>query len=376
MKRKIFWEHPVAFVILLSVFLAFACSKKESEKMPKALKEKNQAVVLEEFVFSELPTPACHASTLAETPEGLVAAWFGGKEEGASDVDIWLSRKTEGRWSQPVDVASGKEADGTRYPCWNPVLFQIRGGNLLLFYKAGPNPREWWGMLKKSPDGGKTWGLAKRLPKGILGPIKDKPVLLSNGNLLCGSSEEPGGWRVHMEWTPDFGKTWQRTPDLNDPQKVMAIQPTILRHADGRLQILCRTKSKRIYQSWSKDLGKTWSPLAPTELPNPNSGIDAVTLKDGRQLLVYNPTEAHRVPLSVAISGDGEHWQRLFDLEALTNSKAANREEFSYPAAIQTSDGLVHVTYTWNRLKIKHVVIDPEKISVEKFEKGFGHERK
>ncbi|NOY76681.1 MAG: exo-alpha-sialidase [Calditrichaeota bacterium] len=331
--------------------------------MPKSLKEKNHAVILEEFVFQNPPTPACHASTIAEAPEGLVAAWFGGREEGAPDVDIWVSRKAGNRWSRPVDAASGKAADGNRYPCWNPVLFQVPGGELLLFYKVGPNPREWWGMLKKSSDGGRTWGPAKRLPEGILGPVKDKPLLLPDGRLLCGSSEELGGWRVHMEWTPDFGKTWQRTPDLNDPKKVMAIQPTLLRYTAGRLQILCRTKSKRIYQSWSNDQGKTWSPLAPTDVPNPSSGIDAVTLKDGRQLLVYNPTVRNRVPLSVAISRDGEHWQRVFDLEPVTDPKKANREEYSYPAVIQTSDGLVHVTYTWNRVKIKHVVIDPEKIS-------------
>lgn len=325
--------------------------------------KKPSALVLQEFIFEEGPTPSCHASTIAETPEGLVAAWFGGKEEGASDVAIWCSQKKSGRWSKPVAVATGKTSDGKQFPCWNPVLFQIPGGDLLLFYKVGPNPREWWGLLKRSSDGGKPWSGPEELPKGILGPIKDKPVLLKNGTLLCGSSDEKGGWRVHMEMTSDFGKTWSRTPDLNNPVRVQAIQPTILTYGADSLQILCRTRSKRIYSSWSHDQGKTWSPLEPTELPNPSAGVDAVSLADGRQLLVYNHSDHARVPLSVAVSKDGLHWRRVLDLEpAVVNGKKV-QGEFSYPAVIQTSDGLVHVTYTWRRKKIKHVVLNPAKIS-------------
>ena len=133
-----------------------------------------------------------------------------------------------------------------------------------------------------------------------------------------------------------------------------AIQPATLRHGD-RLQILCRSKHGRIVESWSDDNGKTWSELKRTALPNPNSGIDAMTLKDGRQLLVYNPTRAGRSPLHVAVSKDGKDWQDVLVLEKEPG-------EFSYPAVIQTSEGLVHISYTWKRQRVRHVVVDPTKL--------------
>ena len=126
------------------------------------------------------------------------------------------------------------------------------------------------------------------------------------------------------------------------------------------MQILCRSKQGNIIQSWSNDVGKTWSALSKTTLPNPNSGIDAVTLKDGRQLIVYNPdvTDKERYndrsKLRVAMSIDGENWNDIMDLENGTS------EEYSYPAIIQTSDGLIHITYTYERRNIKHVVIREE----------------
>lgn len=354
---------PTLILTLFFSLLLVACGHKESKKASAGKGKSRAAIVLQEFIFNEGPTPSCHASTIAETPEGLVAAWFGGKEEGAPDVDIWLSRKKQEKWTKPVAVATGVQKDGSRFPCWNPVLFQIPNGDLLLFYKVGPNPRQWWGMLQRSSDNGSTWSKAQRLPENILGPIKDKPVLLTNGVLLCGSSEEPGGWRVHMEMTPDFGKTWQRTPDLNDPKMVQAIQPTILTYPSGNLQILCRTRNKKLYESWSSDSGKSWSPLTPTVLPNPSAGVDAVTLRDGRQLLVYNHSTTARVPLSVAVSRDGKTWKRVLDLESIAEHRNEGKVEFSYPAVIQARDGLVHVTYTYNRRKIKHVVLDSRKIS-------------
>ena len=311
-----------------------------------------------EFIFTHPPFPSCHAATLAETPAGLVTACFGGSREGAPDVGIWTSRQVGGAWQPPVQVADGLHA-GQRYPCWNPVLHQEAGGTLLLFYKVGPDPARWWGMVMDSTDGGQIWSAPRRLPEGILGPIKNKPLRLADGSLLCPSSSEDIGWRVHLERSADRGATWERIPVPGDFQ---AIQPSLLRHSGGKLQMLCRSKAGWIVTAWSPDSGRTWSALEKTELPNPNSGIDAVTLADGRQLLVYNhsgiPTGKRggpRTPLNAAVSKDGLRWNTALALESEPG-------EYSYPAVIQAADGRIHILYTWQRVNICHVALDPAEL--------------
>jgi predicted neuraminidase len=116
-----------------------------------------EGVVSQEMIFEQAPFNSCHASTIAETPRGLVAAWFGGSAEGNADVSIWVSRQRDGRWTPPVEVANGSQDGGKRQPCWNPVLYQAPGGPLLLFIKVGPSPRAWWGMVMTSVDDGQTW---------------------------------------------------------------------------------------------------------------------------------------------------------------------------------------------------------------------------
>jgi predicted neuraminidase len=303
------------------------------------------------FIYETAPYPSCHASTIEETPSGLVAAWFGGKHEKNPDVGIWFSQYVNGKWDTPVEVANGVQGDGRRYPLWNPVLFQVPRKELILFYKEGPAPDAWWGMLKRSFDGGKTWSAAEKLPKDIYGPVKNKAVLLKDGTLLCPSSSEDNDWRLHMEFTRDGGKTWSRTGPLNDGVTTSAIQPSVLFLPDGRLQLVCRSENGFILQAFSSDLGRTWTALEPSTLVNPNSGIDAVTLKDGRHVIVYNPVKKGRSPISVAISSEGKTWK---DIATLENEPG---EEFSYPAVIQTKDGKVHITYTWKRKKIKHVIL-------------------
>jgi len=323
----------------------------------------DDAVLSREFIFEEAPFAACHASTIAETHGGLVAAWFGGTKEGNRDVGIWLARKEGNAWSKPVKVADGQDDAGMRYPCWNPVLYQHKDGLLLLFYKVGPAPSRWWGVMTDSTDSGKTWSLPRRLPEGFLGPIKNKPVALADGSLLCPSSTEDHGDRAHMERTNDLGAHWTKTEPLNDGKEFAIIQPTILVHSNTQLQILCRSQQGSIMESWSNDAGKTWSPLTPTSLPNPNSGIDAVTLTDGRFLLVYNHARNRRTPLNIALSVDGKSWKAGPVLEQ-------EQGEFSYPAVIQTADGLVHITYTWKRKRIAHVVVDPGKLTTHQVPSG------
>jgi predicted neuraminidase len=315
-------------------------------------------VIATEFIYERAPFPECHASTIAETASGLVAAWFGGTREKHPDVGIWVARHDGKAWSTPVEVANGVQDATTRHPCWNPVLFQLPRGQLLLFYKVGPSPSTWWGMLIRSDDGGRSWSKPEKLPDEIAGPIKNKPVLLADGRLLCGSSTEDKGWRVHIEWTADACKTWERTGVLCDGVSQAAIQPTILKHGERgeKLQILCRNRMRGpLWQSWSEDGGRTWSKLELTDLPHPGSGVDGVTLSDGRQLLVYNHTVNGRSPLNVAVSSDGRKWSAALVLENTPG-------EYSYPAVIQTADGRVHITYTWKRQRMKHVTVDPAKL--------------
>ena len=310
-------------------------------------------VVREEMIYDQSPFPECHASTVAETPQGLVVAWFGGTEEKHPDVGIWVSRHTRQGWSEPVEVANGIQNPTRRYPCWNPVLFQVPAGKLLLFFKVGPSPSTWWGEWLASSDDGVSWTDRRRLPDPIVGPIKNKPVLTSQGDLLCGSSTEDQGWRVHVERTTDMGQTWSRTEALEDGGSFGAIQPTLLAPGASQWRMLCRSRrGGKIVSAVSNDDGRTWSALEPLALPNPNSGIDGVTLSDGRHLLVYNHTQRGRSPLNVAISADAVHWRAAVVLEDQPG-------EYSYPAVIQTADGRVHVTYTWKRQRIKHVEIDP-----------------
>jgi len=326
-------------------------------------------VVLVEDLFTEAPFRHCHASTIAQTTAGFAVAWFGGPHEGNRHVGIWMSRFDGEHWTGPVEVANGVQHTSLRYPCWNPVLYQVANGPLLLFYKCGPNPRAWWGMRMESYDGGRLWTEPCRLPEGIVGPVKNKPLRLADGALLCGSSTETNGWRVHVERTTDLGLTWKRIGPIDDPHGVNAIQPSLLVHRDGRLQLLCRSRSGQLVTSWSGDRGASWSPLEKTRLPNPNSGTDAVTLSDGRQLLVYNHTRRNegtprgRQMLNVAVSSDGIDWQAALVLEK-------ERGEFSYPAVIQSDDGLVHITYTWQRKRIRHVVLDPAKLELRPIPNG------
>ena len=372
----------------------------------------NEAVTCSEFLYEKAPFRECHAATVAETPKGdLVATFFGGTKERNPDVCIWVCRKPKGsdKWTEPQLVADGKysavtksafhETDSvTRKACWNPVIFQVPKGDLLLFYKIGLNVKDWTGFVTRSKDGGKTWQTPQALPEGFLGPIKNKPVMVGD-KIYCPSSTENKGWRLHFEVTDKKLTKWQKIGPLeaelslptavrkspvttkdalgnnkNDqeageaiktakPQPILAIQPSIMFLKDGRLKVLARTRNANLATAESRDKGKTWSKVTLSDLPNNNSGTDAVTLKDGRQMLIYNDfstidgtPKGPRTPLSLAISDDGEHWRKLMDLETSPVS------QYSYPSIIQGSDGKVYCIYTWRRRRIKFVEIDLNKL--------------
>lgn len=345
-------------IVLILITLCFSVVQADVSASKKA-------IVLEEFIFTKSPTRDCHASSLLELANGdLLCTWFGGTREGAPDVKIWLSRKLRGgQWQLPVSVA-----DGDGKTCFNPVLVQLKGGDIQIYY-CSPDINT--GQVITSSDNGYTWSNPRQLPKGFVGPIVNQPVYMDDGTIIAGGSLQGGpGWRIHVERSTDNGKTWTKIGPISDPvhTKYHIIQPTILVHSQKCLQILARTNEKdknaKLAQTWSMDKGLTWSPVTDTTLPNNNSAVDAVTLKDGRFLLVYNhstredPTcgRKGRGILTVAVSKDGIHWAAAAVLEYRTGNV-----QYSYPAVIQTQDGLVHVTYSWHRKRIKHVVLDPDK---------------
>jgi predicted neuraminidase len=305
------------------------------------------------FIFEKAPFPSCHASTLVELEPGrLLAAWFGGRAEGATDVQIWSSSFDGKTWSEPQVL--GTEPG---QPCWNPVLFKTRKGTLHLWYKAGPKPETWTGFARSSTDNGKTWSKPEMMPGGFWGPVRAKPIQLASGSILAGTSVESyRNWSPYVDRSADDGKTWKRSNAFNVSGKFGQIQPTLFEASGGKIVALTRSQNPRfICRSESKDGGETFAPAEETALPNPSAGIDVVKTKENDLFLIYNPTPLFRTPISLARStDDGKDWKKVVDLEAEPG-------EFSYPAMIQTSSGTLEITYTWKRTHIKHVSVDPKK---------------
>ena len=370
--------------------------------LTSTLPVQDEAVETDEFLYTKTSFPQAHSATIAETTKGdLVATYFGGTRERNPDVCIWVSRKPKGsdEWTAPQLVADGVFKTGSeeaklaglsgldstnvsadkgpiidksvrknpegwqRKACWNPVVYQIPGGDLIIYFKIGNKVADWTGWLVRSKDGGKTWSKREPLQEGFLGPIKNKPII-NKGRLIAPTSIEEGGWRLYFEYSDDMGKTWKRTDFVKADEGVKAIQPAIMVLADGRLAAVARTRSEHIGITYSSDNGLTWSKLELIDTPNNNSGLDAVTLKDGRHALICNDRpipkgikngKGARTPLSVMLSDDGVNWRHWVTLED------SPINQYSYPSIIQTSDGKLHCIYTWRRQRIKHVVLDPDK---------------
>ena len=300
-------------------------------------------------------------------------------------------------------------ANQKRKACWNPVITEMPNGELWLFFKVGLKVSDWTGWLCKSKDGGRTWSDKEPLPKGFLGPIKNKPEII-DGRLLCPSSTEDNGWKFHMEIYDIAKKKWKyvgpikaelamrtedmiatphsnkrsekaadgsvvsRKEDVEAPDAggvatkdgrhpIDCIQPSILKLKDGRLQVLMRTRNGKIGTSFSSDNGDTWTNVTLLDVPNNQSGTDAITMKDGRHVLIYNnfaslpgTKKGVRTPLSIAVSDDGTHWHHALTLEDSPIS------QYSYPSIIQGKDGKLHCVYTWRRQRISYKQIDLNKL--------------
>lgn len=306
------------------------------------------------FVFGDdRPFPQCHASTIVEAEDGaLLCAWFGGKEEKAEDVGIWLSRFVDGAWTAPEEIAKVNET-----PHWNPVLFRDPARGTYLFFKFGREIPLWETAWMETTDSGKTWSDPVELvpfDQGGRGPVKNKAIVLSDGAWLAGASTEYERWDAFADRSDDGGKTWVRSENFEIDHESFsgdgAIQPTIWESEPGKVHALLRTTAGKVGRADSTDGGRTWTAMQLMDLPNNNSGIDVVKVEDGSLYLVYNPVGVNwggRSPLTLAKSTDnGLSWTNLVHLENEMGS------EFSYPAIVSTSDGIA-ISYTWKRQRIR-----------------------
>ncbi|MBR5152293.1 MAG: exo-alpha-sialidase [Clostridia bacterium] len=321
-----------------------------------------------ELIFGEpLPTPECHASTVIKMQNGsCVAAWFGGVQESKNDVTIWSSVCEDGVWSTPRSITPQ-----WNIPQWNPVLFENEDGTITLYYKVGYKIVEWKTYFMTSCDG-KTWSEPQELitgdETGGRGPVKNKPIRISNGKILAPASTENGPWRCFIDIYD--GEKWEKKliPVTGEgAEETNVIQPTLWEEPKGHIHALMRSNQSRIYRSDSEDYGETWSSIYPTEMPNNNSGIDCVMTENKTLVLVCNPiatewgeltagtkTEwASRSPLSVYYSQDnGATFEKFMDLET-------GAGEYSYPAIVAKGNR-VYITYTWRKKKVGYCEIDAE----------------
>ncbi len=332
-------------------------------------------LVKEELLSPEREHFDCHSSSIVESSEGkLCAVWKGGPGEGKSNIDIkenvgiWASVFDGHAWSEPMEIVS--TADSV---CWNPVLCNSLSSELLLFYRIGPDPRRTVSFIKKSVDGGLTWSAEEMLPAGITGPSKNKPIVTSDGVLICPSSvavgEQSDAWKATSCWvdiTEDGGLHWKKIGPLELPhRKFGVIEPALFYDKERNLRMFCRDRAHRIgeqgyiWEAISTDGGLHWSELKQTQFPNPDSAFDCVDLGEGKIILIYNHSHTDRFPLHISVSFDGgDHWSKSLELDSVGE----------FPAAIKTADGMVHVTYATpssnsTQRRIKHVIFDSSQLN-------------
>ncbi len=176
---------------------------------------------------------------------------------------------------------------------------------------------------------------------------KNKAVLLDGGRLIVPLYSDGFSFSL-MAITDDGGTTWQFSEPLVAAGN---IQPSIAKKADGTLVAYMRDNGpppQRLHVSSSSDKGLTWNPVRDSELPNPGSGADIVTLRNGHWVLAYNDTERGRHSLAVSLSMDeGKTWSHTRHLEH--SPKEEGSPSAAYPSITQGADGSLHVVYSYSR---------------------------
>jgi len=311
-----------------------------------------------ELIFESIPGyPAHHCSSITEAPNGdLLVSWYGGSYESSDDQVLFLARRKKGArtWSKPqiIVTSPGK-------PPGNAILFTDKRSRVWLVWGRmdGTQPMSrgtGWDacqlFYRTSADSGVTWSSDKPFYHDSLGWLpRNLPIFLSDGTLVVPISDERNGHGVDLSFflaTKDNGATWTQSGIMRGGE-----QPTFIERSDGTLLAYLRVRPN-IKAAESHDGGKTWSEPTPIEFKNPDAGISMRRLKNGHVLLVFNNQDRSRSPLHIARSLDeGRTWSKPLELES-------NPGEYSYPSVLQTSDGKIHIIYTFRRYSIKHVELN------------------
>lgn len=308
-----------------------------------------------ELIFDRIPgAPAHHCSSLAQAPNGdLVSVWYGGSYESAEDQKLFFARRPVGTrtWSSPVVLQQD-----TLQPPGNAVIFVDNRSRLWIVWCRMEESRPLrrgggWVycrlMYRISTDSGQTWTADKPMfDKQVYGVPRNGPITLRDGTFILPIKNHDDNTMCLV--TTDDGQSWQRRGPVSTGS-----QPAIIERSDGSLMALLRHRP-HILSSLSHDAGRTWTEPHPLPLKNPGAGITLTKLKNGHLVLVFNDSESERTPLSITRSLDeGRTWQTPLHLES-------NPGEYSYPSIIQSTDGKIHLTYTFRRYAIKHVEMNED----------------
>lgn len=357
-----------------------------------------------------LPSPMVqnHAAFLKLLNDGtLLCAWFGGTLEGKSDISIYLSRLVPGagRWSEAVRLS-----DDPNRSEQNPVIVEAPDGGLALIHTAQVSGNQDGCVLRRrtltvTADG--AWSGEPELldlPRGtfVRAPVVHRddgaamlPVfrcIAPQGMRWTGSHDTAG-----VAVSDDGGNKWKL---IEVPGSIGCVHMTIVPLEDGRLAAFYRRRQADfVHRSESDDGGRSWSEPMPTDVPNNNSSIGVIRLRDGRIAMVCNPISAAssqarreslydelgeaderpnatggcdpvwgvpRAPLTLCLSSDGgRSFPERHVIEdaagtCLTNDSLDGRnQELSYPVLLEEPDGTIHIAFTYKRRAIKHVRLSP-----------------
>lgn len=316
---------------------------------------------------SSQETQEAHSANIAIFDGAPIAVWYGGTEEGHADVALFISTLVD-EWSPPhafVDRAS-TEAGLDRFirKIGNPAIHVWPDGAIGVFYVSVSIGG--WGASTinylESRDGGWTWTEPKRLVTSpflnISTLVRTQPLVRSDGSI-----ELP----VYHEFIGKFSESLHLKRDLTILGKHRiswgkhSLQPAIAPLTPSDSLALLRYAGAppgHVLVSKSSNTGQQWNTPEPTNLPNPNSAVAVLNLGDGRLLMALNDTEDDRYRLSLALgSADKEGWRVIKVLEEEANT-AEEEFEFSYPSITRDESGLIHVVYTWNQKRIRHMAFN------------------